>query len=78
MKFAIESGDVKLTERLPNQAIDTGHSCSITAEARDVTLKAEMVNDQTKLDSLANDYVDLPYPLNIQKTSIFSGKFSKI
>ena len=50
---------MKLTESLPNQRVETGHSCTKTAEARGVTITAEMVNDNDKLDSMNIDYVDL-------------------
>jgi len=59
VKFAIESGDVKLTEGLPNQRVDTGHSCTKTAEARGVTITAEMVNDNDELDSMAINYFEM-------------------
>jgi len=52
VKLAIESGDVVLTENLPNQKIDTGHSCSKTAEARDGKISAKMVGSTAELDSL--------------------------
>eukprot|EP00091_Calanus_sinicus_P003969 TRINITY_DN14155_c0_g1_i1.p1 TRINITY_DN14155_c0_g1~~TRINITY_DN14155_c0_g1_i1.p1 ORF type:complete len:129 (-),score=32.79 TRINITY_DN14155_c0_g1_i1:16-378(-) len=39
VKLAVESGDVVVSENLPNQKIDTGHSCSKTAEARDGRLQ---------------------------------------
>ena len=29
-------GDVAVSENLPNEAIDTGHSCQITAEAQNI------------------------------------------
>ena len=44
MKFAVESGDVKLSETFPNQDVPTGHSCFVTAEARDIIVTVEMVN----------------------------------
>ena len=50
---------MKLTESLPNQRVETGHSCTKTAEAQGVTITAEMVNDNDKLDSMNIDYVDL-------------------
>jgi len=52
--LAIERGDVVVEETLANSAIDTGHSCSITAEARNVKLEAKMVNDKDvlKLDQV--------------------------
>ena len=50
---------MKLTESLPNQRVETGHSCTKTAEARGVTITAEMLNDNDKLDSMNIDYVDL-------------------
>ena len=56
MKFAVENGDVKLTETFPNQGVPTGHSCFVTAEARDIVLTAEMVNTNDELDSLDINY----------------------
>ena len=38
---------------LPNEKIDTGHSCWKTAEARDVKVAAKMVNSEAELNSLA-------------------------
>jgi len=60
VKLAIESGDVVLTENLPNQKIDTGHSCSKTAEARDGKISAKMVGSTAELDSLDIGYYQ-PY-----------------
>ena len=68
VKFAIESGDVKLTEGLPNQKVETGHSCTKTAEARGVTITAEMLNDNDKLDSMDIDYID------VAKLAFLSGE----
>jgi len=56
VKLAVESGDVVVTENLPNQRIDTGHSCSKTAEARDGKITARMVGTSAELDSLDIDY----------------------
>ena len=72
VKFAIESGDVKLTEGLPNQRVDTGHSCTKTAEARGVTITAEMVNDNDELDSMAINYFEMT------KLAFLSGKISHL
>jgi len=56
VKIAIESGDVRISKNLPNQKVDTGHSCSRTAEMRDVVVSTGMVNDVDMLDSLDIDY----------------------
>jgi len=56
VKVAIESGDVLLTEYVPNEKIDTGHSCSKTAEARDGKVSAKMVGSAAELDSLDIGY----------------------
>ena len=58
MKLAIASGDVQISKRFGNARIDTGHSCSKTAEARDIVVNARMVNNQEMLDSLAIGYDD--------------------
>ena len=58
VKLAIASGDVQISKRFGNAKVDTGHSCSRTAEARDIVVTARMVNNQEILDSLAIDYVD--------------------
>ena len=58
MKFAVENGDVKLTETFPNQDVPTGHSCFVTAEARNNIVTAEMVNTNDELDSLNINYVE--------------------
>lgn len=50
VRMAIERGDVKIGFSLPNERIDTGHSCSVTAEARNINVKAEMLNDKDFLD----------------------------
>lgn len=59
VKLAIESGDVVLTQNLPNEKIDTGHSCSKTAEARDGKISAKMVGSTAELDSLDIGYEQL-------------------
>ena len=46
----IERGDVVVRAPLENSGIDTGHSCSITAEARNVKVEAKMVNSKDKLN----------------------------
>merc|ERR1711875_137187 len=57
VRMAIERGDIKIGFSLPNEGIDTGHSCKVTAEARNIKLKAEMLNDKDYLDkNLASDY----------------------
>jgi hypothetical protein len=56
VKLAVESGDVVVTENLLNQRIDTGHSCSKTAEARDGVITARMVGTSAELDSLDIGY----------------------
>eukprot|EP00092_Neocalanus_flemingeri_P003433 GFUD01003679.1.p1 GENE.GFUD01003679.1~~GFUD01003679.1.p1 ORF type:complete len:369 (+),score=54.22 GFUD01003679.1:124-1107(+) len=56
VKLAIQSGDVSITTRLPNAGIDTGHSCSKRAEARDISVTAKMVNNNAMLDSLDIGY----------------------
>ena len=58
MKLAIASGDVQITKRFGNAKIDTGASCSKTAEARDILVSARMTNNQEMLDSLAIGYED--------------------
>ena len=81
MKLAIASGDVEISKRFGNARIDTGHSCSKTAEARDIVVTARMVNNQEMLDSLAIGYEDEvkfgflagDYPVAIQFIS--SSKF---
>ena len=72
MKFAVESGDVRVTERFPNQGVSTGHSCSVTGEARNVYLTAEMTNPNEELDSL-----DIYYEEQF-KMSFLSGIFISI
>jgi len=44
IKLAIESEDVMVSEGLANQRINTGHSCSKTAEAMDGRVTAKMVD----------------------------------
>ena len=46
----------------------TGHSCTKTAEARGVTITAEMLNDNDELDSMDIDYID------VAKLAFLSGK----
>ena len=58
VKLAIESGDVSITKGLPNEGIDTGHSCSKRAEARDILVTARMVDDKAMLDSLDIGYYE--------------------
>ena len=47
---------MQISRKLGNAKIDTGHSCSKTAQARDVVVTARMVNNTEMLDSLAIDY----------------------
>jgi len=47
IKLAIESGDVMVSEGLPNQKINTGSSCSKTAEARNGRVTAKMVDGES-------------------------------
>jgi len=61
VKMAIEKGDVVARSHLPNEGIHTGHSCSITAEARDINVEAKMVNDKDYLNNMEIEYVDEIY-----------------
>jgi len=55
IKTVIESGDVKLVERLPNQRMDTGNKCR-PADVLRATVTAQMVNPKNELDSLSVDF----------------------
>ena len=72
MKFAVESGDVKLSETFPNQDVPTGHSCFVTAEARDIIVTVEMVNTNDELDSLFINYEEK------QKMAFLSGTYVRV
>jgi len=59
IKLTIASGDVRVSESLPTQSIDTGHSCAKTAEARNGRASAQFINDEEALDNLQWEDVDV-------------------
>merc|ERR1712215_290252 len=63
VRIAIESGDVVVRKSEPNQKIDTGHSCSRTAELRDIRMEAKM--------TYKKEYLESTYAFD---TAITSGK----
>jgi len=58
VKMAIESGDVVARMDLPNENIDTGHSCKVRAQARNIHVVGKMVNDKDYLNNMAVNFVD--------------------
>merc|ERR1712168_851189 len=57
--FAVDGGEVRLTETYPNEGIPTGHSCSVTAEARDVHAIAYMIPKSASLSPVGVVYDDI-------------------
>merc|ERR1712107_595875 len=57
--FAVDGGEVRLTETYPNEGIPTGHSCSVTAEARDVHATAYMIPKSAELSPMGMVYDDI-------------------
>merc|ERR1711872_145506 len=57
--FAVDGGEVRLTETYPNEGIPTGHSCSVTAEARDVHATAYMIPKSAELSPMGVVYDDI-------------------
>merc|ERR1712002_89630 len=49
VKIVVDKGDVLVKETYPNEGIATGHSCSVTAEARSVVGTAYMIAESTSL-----------------------------
>ena len=58
VQLAIAGGDVAVSRQFGNERINTGHSCSKTAEARDIRVTARMVNNEEILDAMSVDYLD--------------------
>jgi len=56
--ITVDKGDVQVSQRFPNERIDTGHSCSKTAEARDVVAKALMLPATVDLGPEGVVYID--------------------
>merc|ERR1712180_17353 len=57
--FAVDGGEVRLTETYPNEGIPTGHSCKVTAEARDVHATAYMIPKSAELSPVGVVYDDI-------------------
>merc|ERR1711962_227596 len=57
--FAVDGGEVRLTETYPNEGITTGHSCKVTAEARDVHATAYMIPKSAELSPVGVVYDDI-------------------
>jgi len=58
VKITVDKGDVELVQRFPNSRIDTGHSCSKTAEARDVVATVLMIPGTVELEGNEVLYID--------------------
>jgi len=63
LKLAIMKNDIEISFTLPNENIDTGHSCKVRSEARNVNVKAAMEKKKEYLDSNLDDpdYVEELY-----------------
>jgi len=59
INILLEQDDVKVQDRFPNEGLDTGHSCSKTAEARDIVAKVWMVPGTARLGADGVSYDDL-------------------
>lgn len=49
VKIVVDKGDVLVRQSYPNEKIETGHSCSVTAEAQNVVGTASMIPNTTSL-----------------------------
>merc|ERR1719447_707929 len=58
VKVVVDSGEVRLADRFPNEKIDTGHSCTVTAEARDIQAEVSMLPNTVELDPIGILYLD--------------------
>merc|ERR1711962_188115 len=58
VKIVVDSGDVTLTESYPNEKVDTGHSCEVTAEARNIRATAAMIPGSVQLGPEGVVYID--------------------
>jgi len=58
IQFIVDKGDVSVHQSYPDEKIDTGHSCSVTAEAQDVRARAEMVRGSVNLTTGGFLYID--------------------
>ncbi|XP_023338834.1 uncharacterized protein LOC111709407 [Eurytemora carolleeae] len=58
IKIAVDSGDVAVSENLPNEKIDTGHSCRTTAQAQNVIARARMIPGTVDLGPTGVLYID--------------------
>jgi len=56
--IAVDGGEVRLTENYPNEKIETGHSCKITAEAQNVHATAYMIPASVQLNPAGVVYID--------------------
>jgi len=58
IKIVVDKGDVLVKETYPNEGIPTGHSCKMTAEARNVVGTAYMIPGTTSLSPEGIIYID--------------------
>jgi len=58
VKIVVDSGDVTLTESYPNEKVETGHSCEVTAEARNIHATAAMIPGSVQLGPEGVVYID--------------------
>jgi len=68
LKMTIMQNDIRVSFQLPNEQLDTGHSCKVRSEARNVNVNGAMVRDEEYLDANLND----PEPVFF--TAFFGGK----
>jgi len=59
INILLEQDEVKVQDRFPDQAVDTGHSCSKTAETKDIVAKAWMIPGTARLGADGVAYDDL-------------------
>ena len=71
LTFLVESGDVKVTRKLDNIEIDTGHSCKVTAKTTSMEFVAEMYNDKALLNISSSG------PIPFIEAHIFEGRINK-
>merc|ERR1712107_36239 len=58
VKIVVDSGDVTLTESYPNEKVETGHSCEVTAEARNIRATAAMIPGSVQLGPEGVVFID--------------------
>jgi len=58
VKIVVDKDEVSVSESYPNEKVNTGHGCSVTAEARDIHATASMIPGTVELGPEGVVYID--------------------